>query len=291
MTRDLDEILSGAEPAQETSTAEPIAQVEAPSEPQDQGQPRAADGKFASKASDAIEQQAQATVEGTAPQAERQHGMVPQPALHAARETAKTERDRADRLERQLAELTGKVSVLTTMRDQPQPQAEQPKPKDFWEDPDNYVQTAVAPIQQQMERQRLDFSKALAMRDHGEETLKSAFDAFGEAVRSDPSAQHEYKRIMASAHPYDELVSWHKRTSALSEIGADPNAYRERVKAELMAELGLAAGTPPATAAASPSPVMPSNLAGARNVGTRSGPAWSGPKPLNDIFDRSRKSG
>ena len=35
--------------------------------------------------------------------------------------------------------------------------------------------------------------------------------------------------------------------------------------------------------------VAPSNLAGARNVGTRSGPAWSGPASLNDIFDRGRK--
>ena len=36
-------------------------------------------------------------------------------------------------------------------------------------------------------------------------------------------------------------------------------------------------------------PVYPSNLAGARNVGTRSGPAWSGPTPLDDIFDRGRR--
>ena len=34
---------------------------------------------------------------------------------------------------------------------------------------------------------------------------------------------------------------------------------------------------------------MPSNFANARNVGARSGPAWSGPTPLDDIFDRGRK--
>jgi len=32
----------------------------------------------------------------------------------------------------------------------------------------------------------------------------------------------------------------------------------------------------------------PSNLAGARNVGTRRGPEWSGPTPLADIFDRGK---
>jgi hypothetical protein len=36
--------------------------------------------------------------------------------------------------------------------------------------------------------------------------------------------------------------------------------------------------------------VFPSNLAGARNVGRRTGPAWSGPTPLADIFDRTRKA-
>jgi hypothetical protein len=32
--------------------------------------------------------------------------------------------------------------------------------------------------------------------------------------------------------------------------------------------------------------VMPSNIAGARNVGSRTGPAWSGPPSLQDIFAR-----
>ena len=40
-----------------------------------------------------------------------------------------------------------------------------------------------------------------------------------------------------------------------------------------------------------PAPVFPSNLAGARNVGSRSGPAWSGPPSLDDIFDRSQPNG
>jgi hypothetical protein len=34
---------------------------------------------------------------------------------------------------------------------------------------------------------------------------------------------------------------------------------------------------------------FPSNLAGARNVGARRGPEWTGPTPLGDIFDRGRK--
>jgi hypothetical protein len=37
-------------------------------------------------------------------------------------------------------------------------------------------------------------------------------------------------------------------------------------------------------------PVFPSNLAGARNVGSRRGPEWGGPPSLQDIFDRRRSS-
>ncbi len=48
---------------------------------------------------------------------------------------------------------------------------------------------------------------------------------------------------------------------------------------------GGAPATPPASTV-QPS-VMPSNFAAARNVGVRSGPAWSGPAPIKDIFERA----
>ena len=35
-------------------------------------------------------------------------------------------------------------------------------------------------------------------------------------------------------------------------------------------------------------PVMPSNLAGARNVGRRFGPAWAGPPSMDEIFGEKR---
>jgi hypothetical protein len=72
----------------------------------------------------------------------------------------------------------------------------------------------------------------------------------------------------------------------MSEIGSDPAAYKaklaEEIRAQVMAE--LQAGNAPAGQQAAP--VMPSNFTTARNVGNRSGPAWSGPTPLQDIFNR-----
>ncbi|WP_457797626.1 hypothetical protein [Methylocystis sp. S23] len=68
----------------------------------------------------------------------------------------------------------------------------------------------------------------------------------------------------------------------MSEIGSDPASYREKLKAELLAELqNEGQKTQQAQ-----KPAMPSNFATGRNVGSRSGPAWSGPPSFEDIFDR-----
>jgi UDP-N-acetylglucosamine:LPS N-acetylglucosamine transferase len=93
--------------------------------------------------------------------------------------------------------------------------------------------------------------------------------------------------VVGSPNRYAEAVKWHHRQSARAEIGDDPAAYKARLEAELreqiLAELGGSSG------ARRFAQLAPSNLAGARNVGARGGPAWSGPASLNDIFDRSRK--
>ena len=96
----------------------------------------------------------------------------------------------------------------------------------------------------------------------------------------DPS---DYRRVVNSPNRYAEAVRWHERQVARSEIGDDPSAFKARVEAELREKIWSELG-----GQGRPAPVTPSNLAGARNVGARSGPAWSGPASLTDIFDRRR---
>ena len=122
----------------------------------------------------------------------------------------------------------------------------------------------------------------LAEEKHGADAVKEAYQALAAEMQSNPSSQAEYQAIMQARHPYGALVDWHKKRQVASEIGNDPAAYREKLKAELLAEMQAQQPEPVQSA----TPVMPSNLAGARNVGSRSGPAWSGPQPLTDIFDR-----
>lgn len=281
MTKGLDEILSGQpEQAEETRTESTAAseqpvteESQEPTSEQEEAksQPRDEHGKFAPK-----EQPEPEKSEGEKPK-----GQVPQQALHAARQKANAEAERAADLERQLAELRGQVSVLTQQRQQPEPKKEPEQPKTIWDDPDGYVASQMTPIQQQLAERTFTMSMELAQLRHGEETVQFASDALKQAIQSgQENGKAWVDRLTKSPNPIGEIVNWHKNSPATREA-----ELRAQIEAELREK--IAAETQQAQPATTPA-VMPSDLAGARNVGSRSGPAWAGPKPLNDIFDRSR---
>jgi len=164
----------------------------------------------------------------------------------------------------------------------PEPPQQAP---DFWENPETAIdyrlQQVVNPLQQQLVRQREEISMLQAIDKHGQETVDNAFSALKSKMATDPSAGAAYQQIMASVHPYQALVDWHKRQSAIDEIGNDPNAYREKLRAELLAEMQEQ------HRASSPSPsVLPSNFSSSRNVGTRGAPAYAGPASIRDLLGK-----
>ncbi|WP_046865929.1 hypothetical protein [Microvirga massiliensis] len=128
---------------------------------------------------------------------------------------------------------------------------------------------------------REQVSQMMAVEKHGSERVEAAYQALANAIGSDPQVQEAYRRIMAAPHPYGELLAWHEQQQVLSEIGRDPRAYREKLRAELLAELQN--GAP--RAGHSPGP-MPSNFAQGRSAGPRSGVTWNGPQPLSAIMKR-----
>lgn len=187
------------------------------------GPTRDEQGRFAAKAEMQPVQTAQVEQ-----QAETDTGKVPQQALHASREKEREARQEADALRTQLAELRGQVQMLSQRPAQPAPKPEPEKAPEFWEDPSAYVNHALGPVQQQMQQQREQFSKMLAMQAHGKETVDNAFKAFVEAAQANPGAYAgEYQAMMKSEHPYDSLVAWHKRQQTLQTVGSDPNAWLE----------------------------------------------------------------
>lgn len=268
MTKGLDEILSGDEPAQveKSSAPEPAPDAQTPAP---EAQPSPAEPPAPEPSAE-----------------EKQSGMVPQKALHASRERARTAEERAADLERQLAELQGKVSVLSQLpKPQPQPAPEPPKPVDFWEDPNKFVEAALSPVEQRIIATTYRASRAEAIAEYGKDVVASADAALKAALESgELNPESVAAQLRNSGDPVGDVVRWHQNSPANKEA-----ELREKIRAELLAEQGNAPAPQPAPQIVNPEPtVMPSNLVGQRNVGTRSGPAWSGPAPINDIFDRAR---
>lgn len=189
-------------------------------------------------------------------------------------------------LQRQVGELLQRVPV---------PKVEQPAAPDFFENPQaatqHEVRQTVSPEFDRVNQQLLAFAKDTAIGRFSEAEVNDAEQAFIAAMQNRTLDQSEYQRVVSSHNRYAAAVQWHKRQTAQAEIGDDPAAFKAKVEAELrekiLAEINGGNGQQAQQRSA---PVTPSNLAGARNVGARSGPAWSGPASLQDIFNRARAS-
>lgn len=213
-------------------------------------------------------------------------GYVPLGALEAERAGKRKYRDEVATVNQRLAHLQG---VLEAMQRQSQPaKAQEPQPEpDFWADPAAYMQQHVSGMVKQtvdpIQNALMYNARLVAEGRHTEEKVKEAVTAFDQAATAGQIDPADQQKIMGSPNPFHAAVEWHKRTAALSEIGTDPAAYRDRLRAEILAEIGQGGqqSAPGAQAAA-----MPSSFAGARSAGPRTTPQWSGPKPLTELMGR-----
>lgn len=239
----LDEILS--------TPIKPVAEVEAeveqPSEPV-----RDEHGRFAPKPGDEEPEVTEEQPEVT-PEAETEEHNAPVAAVIAERRKAQAERERADKLTTDLAELRGQISVLTQQRTQAptQPQPEPVKPPDFWDGPDKYLEHALSPFQQQIAQMTYRASRAEALAEYGKDTVTAAQTALEQAAKSgqiDGAAVADTLR--KSSDPVGDIVRWHQNSPAVQQA-----TMRETLRAELMAELGIDPNKPaqPST----PSPAKP----------------------------------
>ena len=277
----IDQILNPPAPAADPAPqSEPVTTDAAPEGKEPSGQPRDETGKFAPK------QAAPATspeptgekIPPAAPPAattgQPPPGFVPTAALVDTRVKYQQAEQRNAELQRRLDDIE---------------KAKNAQPVDWFTDPDAAIRQHIAPIQERFNQTlssvTLRASKAEAIADHGRAAVAEMEKVLGEAMEAgDPEVQTLRQQLLQTDHPVGLAMDWFQRKRVLAEVGNDPVAYRERVKAEVMAEMKAGAQQPQAP---QPSLVMPSNIAGARNVGNRAGPTWSGPTPLADIFKRS----
>jgi hypothetical protein len=122
--------------------------------------------------------------------------------------------------------------------------------------------------------------KKLAVKEHTPEVINAAEAWF------DTLQPNEKQAIWANhGTDWDGLVSEHKAHALRADIGDDPTAYKERLKAEILAEMNggdPVPATPAPTQTQSKTQFAPS-IAGAQSVSARN-PQWAGPTTLDNIF-------
>jgi hypothetical protein len=245
--KSLDELL-GNEPAAEVTDA-PVEPVqEQPNETEAEARARDEKGRFAPKG-----------VNEDAPPASD-----PAKGLEAG---ISAERKKRQEAETQLASLMAELEALKNPPTPPAP------PPDMWEDTPGW--------QQHFGNQVVGQASINANLNMSEMLARDKFDDFDE-VKAEFLALAERnptlrEQALSDPHPWRKAYQIAKNHRTMSELGATDVATLEaKLREQIMAE--MAASAVPQGAA------IPASLTNERNVGSRGGPAWSGPKPLSELL-------
>lgn len=210
-----------------------------------------------------------AAADGASP-AQESGTMVPLKALEEERKGRQDWKEKAIRFEEQLNSMRAQ---------QPQPQGQQQHQQ---------AQPQSLTYEQALLNERMNMSEMMVRNQH--QDVDDMLGVFQKAVAENPALGVQ---LGQQRHPWQWMYDQAKRMKAMEEIGSDPVAYRERLKAELEAEFKAAQGTSPdhqadasATTQVATKPVIPQSLATARSAAPRAAPTWTGPTSLNDILKR-----
>jgi len=197
---------------------------------------------------------------------------VPLAALEKQRRDHK---ERAARVEGELAAVRRQLEEMQRAAQQPPQQPQAPQFIDPVQDPQGYH----ALIQREMMNERLNISQAAAQREHGAEAVAAAAEEFRQAMQQNPALREQLHQQL---DPYAWVMKQSEAMRMQREISADPAAYRAKLRAEIEAEMQ-------ATQPAAPVPVSPAlrlnpSLANARSAAPRASGDWAGPTPLGQLF-------
>lgn len=255
-----------------------IGEILAPESAEPPPQPRDEKGKFAPRQPDPAPRAGETGVKPEAappaPQNQMPPGYVPLAALIDTRQEA-------GELKRNLAEMKRRLEEATKPKQEPIGFLED-EDAAFKQRFDQMFGQHLAPFQQKLAATETALFEERLYRLAGgekaaaiEQEISKAFAAGDPeiAVLSQALQTHGVAGVKA-------LVEWYDRRTF------DPAAKEAEIEARVLAKYGIDPGR---QAQPKPAPVMPSNIAGARNVGSRAGPEWAGPTPIEDIFASRKK--
>lgn len=249
MEKSIDELLSDETPAEEVvDTSEHVTTT--------LDQPRDESGRFAPKETGVETPQPEQVAETVSPTV--QGGLDPEEY-----KVAKAERERRQAAERELEALRKQIEA---QQNPPAP------PPSVWEDEQAYGGHIVSQaVQQATFNARLDMSEMMVRQSAPDfEDMKSRFLQMAEM---NPALRQQ---ALADPHPWNKAYQIAKNAATMEELGAtDIETLRAKIREEELAKLQQPVASRPA---------IPPSLTNERNVGSRSGPAWTGPKPLSELL-------
>lgn len=196
----------------------------------------------------------------------------------------KDEKSKRQQYERELADERRERERLA--RELQARQEKETPPPNIFEDPDGYMGNRERKILTAIDNQRFDTSEMLARATpEGSKSVDEALEAAAELRKTDPN-DPIFIKVKNARDPYRELLTWHKQQKILTEI-QDPEAYKAKLREEILAELKAKDGLPAQEqqAPVAPAPAnLPTDLTRARSVSGRTQPAYAGPTPLSDLI-------
>lgn len=159
---------------------------------------------------------------GSTPEPEPQNERaIPVTALLDEREKRQEAQRRLEEIDRQNRELQARLQQLQ------QPKQEAP---DWYENPQEAAQFQSKTIEQQFQARMMQQSKFFAERDFGADTVNEAIAYFDQHPE-------QSQQFVSHPSPFHAAVDYYKRQKVATEIGSDPEAYKAKLREELLAEL------------------------------------------------------
>jgi hypothetical protein len=178
-----------------------------------------------------------------------------------------TEKRKRQELEEKLATLEQRFQSLQQPKEQPAP------PPSIWDDEQGWQQHFGQQVSQFATfNAKLEMSEMLTRKAHDDfDAMKTAFV---EMAQQNPALAQQ---ALADPDPWEKAYRIAKNAATMAELGAtDIETLRAKIREELLAEQQA---QPPA-----PQVQVPPSLTGERNVGSRTGPAWAGPRSLSELL-------
>lgn len=193
-------------------------------------------------------------------------------ALNAERKQKREERRQRQELQRKYEQL---AAQMAQQRQAPAPQPQEDPETAYYANPVEWTRRQLeqreAALRTEVAKTRIDVSEAHARRAHADYEEKAA--AFAELAQRDP-------RLLAQLGQEADPGEWAYQMGKIylfsREVGTDPEAWREKERERLRAELTEQAQAPAKT--------PPKSIAGVRGSGAGAPRSWSGPRSLDEIL-------